>query len=119
MRYLPARFTVSCILYRLVSALLVAGLANTTAADTRVIHAGTLLAVPGEAPLSEQTLVIKDGMISEVLSGYQDAAQFGDAGFGEAPRMVLVEFDEAPADLRIGMVARAMIDVSEADDSDN
>ena len=35
-----------------------------------IVHAGSLLAVPGESPLSEQTVVIKDGLIDRVLDGY-------------------------------------------------
>jgi len=41
-----------------------------SAADTKFIYAGTLFAVPGEAPLKEQTIVIKDGKISEVTAGF-------------------------------------------------
>ncbi|TXS96423.1 amidohydrolase family protein [Parahaliea maris] len=48
-----------------------------TAADTVIIHAGTLLAVPGEKPASEQTLVIEDGRVSQVLDGYQLPAGLG------------------------------------------
>lgn len=39
-------------------------------ADTKLIHAGTLLAVPGQEPLKEQTIVVKDGRITEVKAGY-------------------------------------------------
>jgi len=35
-----------------------------------VVHAGSLLAVPGESPLSRKTVVIKDGLIDRVLDGY-------------------------------------------------
>lgn len=38
--------------------------------DVTVIHAGTLLADPAAKPLSEQTLVITDGKISQVAPGY-------------------------------------------------
>lgn len=37
-----------------------------------VVHAGTLLAVPGEAPKSQQTIVMTDNMITRVLHGYVD-----------------------------------------------
>ncbi|QIR13709.1 metal-dependent hydrolase family protein [Shewanella aestuarii] len=40
------------------------------AADITLLHAGQLLAVPGEKPTSEQTLVIRDGLIVDVQSGY-------------------------------------------------
>jgi len=39
-------------------------------ADTKLIHAGTVFAVPGQAPLKEQTIVVKDGRITEVKAGY-------------------------------------------------
>lgn len=39
-------------------------------ADTKLIHAGTLFAVPGQEPLKEQTIVVKDGRITEVKPGY-------------------------------------------------
>jgi imidazolonepropionase-like amidohydrolase len=35
-----------------------------------VIHAGMLLAVPGEAPRIRQTLIIRDGRIADVRSGF-------------------------------------------------
>ncbi len=44
---------------------------------TTVIHAGTLLAVPGESPLSEQTLVIENGRIAQRLDGFLPAEDFG------------------------------------------
>ncbi|WP_350431580.1 amidohydrolase family protein [Shewanella sp. H8] len=43
------------------------------AAEINVIYAETLLTVPGEAPLSQQTVVIKDGVITSITSGYQSA----------------------------------------------
>ena len=50
--------------------------AGAALAETVVIHAGTLLAVPGEAPQQEQTLVVEDGKISQVLDGYHDSSGF-------------------------------------------
>ncbi len=44
-----------------------------TLADTQVIHAGELLAIPGNAPLKEQTIVIVDGKISEIKKGFVSA----------------------------------------------
>ena len=40
-----------------------------------VLHAGSLLAVPGEPPLSEKTVVIRDGRIDRILDGYMPAAE--------------------------------------------
>ena len=39
-------------------------------ADTQLIHAGTLLAVPGQEPLQNQTVVITDGKIVSVQDGF-------------------------------------------------
>ena len=47
-------------------------------AETTLIHAGELLAVPGERPSSAQTVVIENGMIKEVRGGYADPSTFGD-----------------------------------------
>ena len=49
------------------------------AADIKVIHAGELLAKPGEAPKKNQTIVIEDGRIKEVRDGFVDAGEFGEA----------------------------------------
>lgn len=37
------------------------------------IHAGTLLAKPGEAPRGPSTIIIRDGKVAEVRDGYADA----------------------------------------------
>ena len=39
-------------------------------AQTQVIHAGTLLKVAGDPPLSKQTLVIADGKIIRIEKGF-------------------------------------------------
>lgn len=44
--------------------------AQVLAADVKVIHAGTLLAVPGEAPQTNKTVIIEDGRIREVRDGF-------------------------------------------------
>lgn len=44
-------------------------------AETILIHAGTLLAVPGEAPRSNQTIVVADGRIAEVADGFRAPAE--------------------------------------------
>lgn len=51
-------------------------LAAAASAETTVIHAGQLLAVPGKALLTEQTIVVSDGVIQSVQSGYADPAGF-------------------------------------------
>jgi len=40
---------------------------------TTIIHAGTLLAVPGEAPISEQSIVIRKGRVVEIRDGFATA----------------------------------------------
>jgi imidazolonepropionase-like amidohydrolase len=40
------------------------------AADIKVIYAGSLLTVPGESPLRQQTVVIEDGVITAIKAGY-------------------------------------------------
>ncbi|GAA5137450.1 amidohydrolase family protein [Thalassotalea piscium] len=52
------------------AALTLMALAVNAWADTKVIHAGELLTVPGSKALSKQTLVIKDGKILQVKSGF-------------------------------------------------
>jgi imidazolonepropionase-like amidohydrolase len=47
------------------------------AAETTVIYAGELLAVPGKAPLSKATLVIEDGKVKSVSEGRQSLADLG------------------------------------------
>jgi imidazolonepropionase-like amidohydrolase len=42
-----------------------------------VIHAGWLLVDPGQKPLREQTVVVTDGKITAVETGYQPAERYG------------------------------------------
>ncbi len=49
--------------------------AGTAAAETVYIHAGKLLAVPGEGYLEEHTIVIEAGRITEIAEGYLDAEE--------------------------------------------
>lgn len=46
-------------------------------AGTLLIHAGELLAVPGERPQSRQTIVIEGQRIVDVVDGYAEAAAYG------------------------------------------
>ena len=46
-------------------------------ANTKVLHVGNLLAVPGKAAKSQQTLVLKDAVITDIVDGYQDPAKYG------------------------------------------
>ncbi len=56
------------------------------AAETLIIHAGQLLAVPGQAPREKQSILISNGEIRKVLPGY---LQPRDVGEEEGPVQVL------------------------------
>ncbi|TCI02365.1 amidohydrolase family protein [Corallincola luteus] len=45
-------------------------------AQTSVLHVGEVLAVPGESPLKQQTIVISDGVITDMQSGYIEPSKF-------------------------------------------
>ena len=45
-------------------------------ANTTIIHAGELLAVPGKVAKSEQTIVIEDDRIVEIRNGFSDPGEF-------------------------------------------
>lgn len=62
----------------LLAMLLVLG-THATNAEITLIHAGELLAVPGQRPATAQTIVVEDERIVEVRDGYVDAGEF-DAG---------------------------------------
>ncbi len=45
--------------------------------NIKIIHAGSLLAIPGEKPLSNQTVVINNGAIESVHSGFKSSSELG------------------------------------------
>ncbi len=47
-------------------------------AETLLIHAGQLLAVPGERPQSRQTIVVEGQRIVEVVDGFADVSRYGE-----------------------------------------
>ncbi len=47
---------------------------------TTIIHAGTLLAVPGESPANDQSIIVQNGRIVEIRAGRTDGAEFEAAG---------------------------------------
>lgn len=47
--------------------------APVNAEEPTIIHAGTLLAMPGEAPRRQQSVVINDGKVVEIRDGYIEA----------------------------------------------
>ncbi|HUD97344.1 MAG TPA: amidohydrolase family protein [Woeseiaceae bacterium] len=52
------------------------------AAETVVIHAGRLLAIPGEMPLDRQSIVVRQGRIERIVDGF---VRHGDLGQDAAP----------------------------------
>lgn len=60
----------------LAAAILLLSTISPAFAGTTLIHAGELLAVPGERPARNQTIVIEDGRIAAVLSGFADGSGF-------------------------------------------
>jgi imidazolonepropionase-like amidohydrolase len=56
--------------HNIISMTLAGLLSNVVLADTQVIHAGELLAVPGNSTLKKQTIVITDGKISQIKKGF-------------------------------------------------
>jgi imidazolonepropionase-like amidohydrolase len=54
------------------------GMSSTVTAHPKILHVGTLLAIPGQAPTYEQTIVVDHGKITEVRAGYADPSEFGE-----------------------------------------
>ena len=65
--------------YRSIFALLLLALCAPVCAQTTLIHAGELLAVPGKSPSSRQTIVVENDRIVEIRNGFADAADFDGA----------------------------------------
>ncbi len=63
----------------LLSTIFVFSAAGAQAADYAVVHAGRLLAVPGGAVTQNQTVVIKDGMVTRVADGFLSESDIGAA----------------------------------------
>ena len=62
---------------RLASLAILLAAAPLANAETLLIHAGQLLAVPGERPQSRQTIVVEDQRIVEVVDGFADVSTYG------------------------------------------
>lgn len=65
-------------LFTALTVLLILSISTAFASNVIVIHAGKVLVVPGEKPLSKQTIVIKDRLIDKVISGYIEPKTIGD-----------------------------------------
>ncbi len=59
-----------------VAAIVLSASGSFALADTTIIHAGELLSVAGESTARNQTIVVADGKIIEVRSGFADASEF-------------------------------------------
>ena len=53
------------------------GMASFVNAEITLIHAGELLAVPGERPQSRQTIVVEGQQIVDVVDGFAEASAYG------------------------------------------
>lgn len=62
----------------LVASTILTGAVGAQAADITIIHAGELLAKPGEAPKKNQTVVVEGGRVKEVRAGFANASDFGE-----------------------------------------
>ncbi|MDP5041251.1 MAG: amidohydrolase family protein, partial [Paraglaciecola sp.] len=49
-----------------------------TLANTKVLHIGKLLAEPGKSVSTQQTMVIEDSVIKQIIQGYQAPESFGE-----------------------------------------
>lgn len=64
----------------------IAAISSASAADIAIVHAGKLLAVPGGAVASEQSVIVKDGRVAAIAPGYVDAGAAG-AGADDTVRV--------------------------------
>ena len=87
--------------------LLMLTIAPVAFADITIIHAGELLAVPGKAAQTDQTIVIKDDRIIEIRNGFFAAGDF-DPGEFEAGEL---ESGVTVIDLKDQFVLPGLMDV--------
>lgn len=64
------------LLRRAIATIFLLALAMPAFADTTLIHAGQLLAVPGKSPSSRQTIVVQDDKIVAIRSGFATTDEF-------------------------------------------
>ena len=62
--------------YRSIAVLLLSILTAVSQAETTLIHAGELLSVPGNSPSSNQTIVVVDDRIVDIVDGFASADDF-------------------------------------------
>lgn len=81
----------------MLAVLAVAGLAvapaMASASEVSVIHAGILLATPGEQPKAKQSIIVRDGKVAEIRNGFVPASEVGaDAVYDLSDRFVMPGF---------------------------
>ena len=93
-----------------------------TPTGTTIIHAGTLLAVPGESPSNDQSIIVQNGLVVEIRDGLINGAEF--AASGEVRVVDLSDQFVMPGfiDLHVHLTGQAgsggKIDFVEGDDAD-
>jgi len=93
-----------------------------TPTGTTIIHAGTLLAIPGESPASNRSIIVQNGLVVEIRDGLAEAAEF--AASGEVRVVDLSDQFVMPGfiDLHVHLTGQAgsggKIDFVEGDDAD-
>ncbi len=88
---------------------LTALVANSLQAETTLIHAGTLLAVPGEKPLTEQTVVVEGQRIVDIKPGFVKPAD-GETVIDLRDQFVLPGLMDMHVHLDIQFSARKKLD---------
>ena len=58
----------------------VAPAAEPASEQVRIVHAGRLLAVPGEPPRERQSVIVRDGLIAEIRDGFVAAGEVESSG---------------------------------------
>lgn len=78
-----------------------------TPPGTTIIHAGTLLAVPGENPRTRQSVIVRNGVIAEIRQGFVQPDEFRE--FGEVLTLDLSEQFVMPGfiDLHVHLSSQA------------
>ncbi|MCP3674505.1 MAG: amidohydrolase family protein [Gammaproteobacteria bacterium] len=64
---------------KVTSILLIVASSINSLADTTLIYVGELLAIPGEQPTKERTVVVEDGVIKAINKGYSDTSNYGES----------------------------------------
>jgi imidazolonepropionase-like amidohydrolase len=94
------------------------------AGEIVVVHAGTLLAVPGQAPQTQQSIIIADGKIRQVVAGYvEPQSQIGEgdaliASYDLKDKFVLPGMIDSHVHLTAELNPRGRLEAVEMSDPD-